>query len=58
LLRHYRRLAGAASLDEAHLLEGLMAETWLPGTSPVAARREDVIAARGRAQSRPGQSGS
>jgi enoyl-CoA hydratase len=42
LVRHYRRLAGAASLDEAHLLEGLMAETWLPGTSQVAARREDA----------------
>jgi enoyl-CoA hydratase len=51
LLRHYRRLAGAANLDEAHLLEGLMAETWLPGTSQVAARREDVTA-RGRAQAR------
>jgi enoyl-CoA hydratase len=33
-----------------------MAETWLPGTSQVAARREDVIA-RGRAQSRTGPSG-
>ena len=52
LLLHYRRLAAAASLDEAHLLEGLMAETWQPGTSQVAARREDVIA-RGRAQAAP-----
>jgi enoyl-CoA hydratase len=51
LLRHYRRLAGAASLDEAHLLEGLMAATWVPGTSRVAARADDVMA-RGRAQAR------
>jgi len=49
LLRHYGRLANAATLDEAHLLEGLMAETWLPGTSQVGARRADVTA-RGRAQ--------
>lgn len=49
LLAHYRRLAGAATLDEAHLLEGLMAETWQPGTSLVAGRRADVIA-RGRSQ--------
>jgi enoyl-CoA hydratase len=49
LLRHYRELATAATLDEAHLMEGLMAESWLPGTSQVAARRADVTA-RGRAQ--------
>jgi enoyl-CoA hydratase len=49
LLAHYRRLAGAASLAEAHLLEGLMAETWQPGTSLVKGRREEVTA-RGRAQ--------
>ena len=49
LLRHYRQLANAATLNEAHLMEGLMAETWLPGMSQVAARRADVIA-RGRAQ--------
>ena len=49
LLRHYRQLANAATLDEAHLMEGLMAETWLPGTSQVASRRADVTA-RGRAQ--------
>jgi enoyl-CoA hydratase len=49
LLAHYRRLASAASLDEAHLLEGLMAETWQPGTSLVKGRREEVTA-RGRAQ--------
>jgi enoyl-CoA hydratase len=51
LLAHYRRLARAASLDEAHLLEGLMAETWQPGTSLVRGRRADVTA-RGRAQAR------
>jgi len=49
LLRHYRQLAGAATLDEAHLMEGLMAETWLPGTSQVASRRADVMS-RGREQ--------
>ena len=49
LLRHYRGLASAATLNEAHLMEGLMAETWLPGTSQVAARRAEVTA-RGRAQ--------
>jgi enoyl-CoA hydratase len=49
LLRHYRQLANAASLNEAHLMEGLMAETWQPGMSQVAARRAGVIA-RGRAQ--------
>ncbi len=50
LLRHYRQMANAATLDEAHLIEGYMAETWLPGTSHVADRRADVTA-RGRAQS-------
>ncbi len=49
LLRHYRDMANAASLDEAHLIEGMMAETWRPGTSHVADRRADVMA-RGRAQ--------
>ncbi|WP_405885220.1 hypothetical protein OG762_44785 [Streptomyces sp. NBC_01136] len=52
LLRHYRQLEGAATLDEAHLIEGYMAETWQPGTSEVAARRADVTA-RGRSQTRP-----
>jgi enoyl-CoA hydratase len=51
LLAHYRRLARAASLDQAHLLEGLMAETWQPGTSLVRDRRADVTA-RGRTQAR------
>jgi enoyl-CoA hydratase/carnithine racemase len=51
LLRHYRQIANAATLDEAHLIEGYMAETWQPGTSAVAARRADVTA-RGRSQAR------
>jgi enoyl-CoA hydratase len=51
LLAHYRELADTATLREAHLLEGILAETWQPGTSRVAARREDVTA-RGRAQQR------
>jgi len=50
LLQHYRQMANAATLDEAHLIEGYMAETWRPGTSHVADRRADVTA-RGRAQS-------
>jgi enoyl-CoA hydratase len=49
LVEHYRAVANAATLDEAHLLEGLMAETWAPGVSFVAERRADVTA-RGRAQ--------
>jgi enoyl-CoA hydratase len=49
LLQHYRQLGNAATQDEAHLMEGLMAETWLPGMSQVAGRRADVMA-RGRAQ--------
>jgi enoyl-CoA hydratase len=49
LLLHYRQMANAATLDEAHLIEGYMAETWQPGTSQVAARRAEVTA-RGRRQ--------
>jgi enoyl-CoA hydratase len=49
LLRHYRRMANAATLDEAHLIEGYMAETWRPDTGEVAERRADVMA-RGRSQ--------
>jgi enoyl-CoA hydratase len=47
LLQHYRQIANAATLDEAHLIEGFMAESWQPGTSDVGARRADVTA-RGR----------
>ncbi|MET0729325.1 MAG: enoyl-CoA hydratase [Acidimicrobiales bacterium] len=49
LLRHYRQIANAATLDEAHLIEGYLAETWQPGTSLVAERRAEVTA-RGRSQ--------
>jgi enoyl-CoA hydratase len=51
LLEHYRRVARAATVDEAHLIEGVLAETWQPGTSHVAARRA-AVTARGRAQTR------
>jgi enoyl-CoA hydratase len=49
LLQHYRRIANAATLDEAHLIEGFMAETWHPSMSQASARRTDVTA-RGRSQ--------
>ena len=49
LLQHYRQMANAATLDEAHLIEGYMAETWQAGISHVAERRAEVTA-RGRSQ--------
>ncbi|WP_051193394.1 enoyl-CoA hydratase [Nocardia jiangxiensis] len=49
LLGHYSRVADTATLTEAHLLEGILAETWRPGTSDIAARRAAVVA-RGRSQ--------
>jgi enoyl-CoA hydratase len=49
LLQHYRRIAAAGTLAEAHAIEGLLAETWAPGVSHVGARRDDVMA-RGRSQ--------
>ena len=49
LVQHYRRIANAATLDEAHLIEGFMAETWGFRTSQVGDRRFDVTA-RGRSQ--------
>jgi enoyl-CoA hydratase len=52
LLQHYRRVANAATLDEAHLIEGYMAETWHPSRNDIRSRRTDVTA-RGRSQSRP-----
>ena len=55
LLQHYRQLANAATLGEAHLIEGFLAETWPLGTSQVAGRRADITA-RGRAQARSGPS--
>ena len=49
LLRHYRQMTNAATLDEAHLIEGYMAETWRPDMTQVGERRADVTA-RGRSQ--------
>jgi enoyl-CoA hydratase len=49
LLAHYRQMANAATLDEAHLIEGYLAETWHAGTSQVAARRA-AVTDRGRSQ--------
>jgi enoyl-CoA hydratase len=49
LLHHYRQIAGAATLDQAHLIEGYMAETWQPRTSQLADRRA-AVTARGRSQ--------
>jgi enoyl-CoA hydratase len=49
LLQHYRQMVNAATLDEAHLIEGYMAETWRPGMSQVGERRAKVTA-RGRSQ--------
>ncbi|OAA27027.1 enoyl-CoA hydratase [Frankia sp. EI5c] len=53
LLAHYRQVANAATLDDAHRAEGLLAETWRPGTSQVAARRA-AVTERGRGQVRSG----
>ncbi len=53
LLAHYRQIAGAATLDEAHLIEGYMAEMWARSAADVAARR-GAVTARGRAQARGG----
>jgi enoyl-CoA hydratase len=52
LLRHYRQIANAATLDEAHLLEGYMAETWQLQSDQVGDRRAAVMA-RGRSQVTP-----
>ncbi len=49
LLEHYHQIGNAATLDEAHLIEGYMAETWPRSSTQVAERRADVEA-RGRAQ--------
>jgi enoyl-CoA hydratase len=49
LLQHYRQVANAATLDEAHLIEGYLAETWEAGLSHVAERRAEVTA-RGKSQ--------
>jgi enoyl-CoA hydratase len=44
LLQHYRRIANAATLAEAHAIEGVLAETWTAGVSQVGDRREEVMA--------------
>ena len=49
LLEHYRKIANAATLDEAHLIEGYMAETWETGTGNLRERR-NAVTARGREQ--------
>ncbi len=49
LLTHYRQLANTATLDEAHLLEGRLAESWQAGMTLVGERRAEVTA-RGRSQ--------
>ena len=49
LLQHYRQMVNAATIDDAHLIEGYMAETWQPGVSQAGRRRADVTA-RGRSQ--------
>jgi enoyl-CoA hydratase len=51
LLTHYREIANVATLDEAHRIEGDMAESWQQstGVSLVASRRA-AVTARGRAQ--------
>jgi enoyl-CoA hydratase len=49
LLAHYRSLANTATLDEAHLLEGILAETWRRDPAELAARRR-AVTTRGRTQ--------
>jgi enoyl-CoA hydratase len=49
LLEHYRRIANAATLDDAHLIEGYMAEMWQRDASAMAERRR-AVTERGRTQ--------
>ncbi len=42
LLDHYRRMANAATLDEAHLLEGAMSQSWEIRRDDVVRRRDEV----------------
>jgi len=49
LLEHYRRIANVATLDDAHLVEGYMAEMWTRDASALAERRR-AVTERGRAQ--------
>ncbi|HEY7105069.1 MAG TPA: enoyl-CoA hydratase [Acidimicrobiia bacterium] len=50
LLQNYRDVANAATLDEAHLVEGMMAETWLRAGVDVTSRRREAVMERGRDQ--------
>jgi enoyl-CoA hydratase len=52
LLRHYRQVANAATLDEAHLIEGYMAEMWQVDRDEVSTRRAEITE-RGRSQRGP-----
>ena len=49
LLEHYRRIANVATLDDAHLIEGYMAEMWTRDDAALAERRH-AVTERGRAQ--------
>ena len=49
LLEHYRRIANAPTLDDAHLIEGYMAELWTRDAAALAERRR-AVTERGRAQ--------
>ncbi len=49
LLGHYREIANASTLEEAHRIEGVLAESWADGTSHFAERGAAVMS-RGREQ--------
>ena len=49
LLEHYREIANAATLDDAHRIEGAMAESWETRPAEVGGRRS-AVTARGRSQ--------
>jgi enoyl-CoA hydratase len=49
LLEHYRRIANAATLDDAHRIEGYLAEMWQRDASALADRRR-AVTERGRGQ--------
>ena len=50
LLQHYREIANAATIDDAHRIEGDMAESWQIVNADVGQRRA-AVTARGRTQS-------
>jgi len=49
LLEHYRRIANTATLDDAHRIEGYLAEMWVRDAAVMADRRR-AVTERGRAQ--------